>query len=78
MEFKKPEHIFLDIMKLKNENNSTFLEASVVYCDENNLEFEEFIKMIDGPILDKIKFDAFMNRQVQRKVYTISNTLPLD
>ena len=56
--FISKEKFAEDIEAIVLNKNMNYIDAIVLYCEENNIEIESVNKLISKPLKDKIKFVA--------------------
>jgi hypothetical protein len=56
--FLTPSKFAIEIEKIVIKNNSNYIDAIVLYCEENNFEIESVSKLISKPLKEKLKWDA--------------------
>jgi hypothetical protein len=57
--FLCPSKFAQEIEKIVHENdNFSYIEAIVIYCEANNLEVESVPKLLSKPLKEKIKCEA--------------------
>ena len=71
--FLCPSKFAQDIEKLVHENDSlNYIEAIIVYCDQNTIELESVHKLLSKPLKEKLKYDAqelnFLKRTSRAKL----------
>ena len=71
--FLCPSKFAQDIEKLVHENDSlNYIEAIIVYCDQNTIELESVPKLLSKPLKEKLKYDAqelnFLKRTSRAKL----------
>ena len=71
--FLCPSKFAQDIEKIVQENSDlNYIEAIIVYCDENSIELEAVPKLLSKPLKEKIKCDAqelnFMKKTTRAKL----------
>jgi len=47
-----------DIEKIVKESKINYIDAIVIYCEENSIEIETVSKLISKPLKEKLKHDA--------------------
>lgn len=43
---------------VKNEDNMSYIDAIIFYCEKNKIELESVPKLISKPLKEKIKYEA--------------------
>ena len=70
--FMTPSKFALEIEKIVAEENINYIDAIVMYCENNNLEIESVTKLISKPLKDRLKWDAirlnFMKKTTRAKL----------
>ena len=57
--FRCPSKFAQDIEKIVIENNElNYIEAIIVYCEENSIELEAVPKLLSKPLKEKLKGNA--------------------
>ena len=57
--FLCPSKFAQDIEKIVHENSDlNYIEAIIVYCDENSIELEAVPKLLSKPLKEKLKGNA--------------------
>ena len=57
--FLCPSKFAQDIEKIVQENSDlNYIEATIVYCDENSIELEAVPKLLSKPLKEKLKGNA--------------------
>ena len=68
-----PSKFAQDIEKIVIENNElNYIEAIIVYCEENSIELEAVPKLLSKPLKEKLKYNAqelnFLKRTSRAKL----------
>ena len=71
--FLCPSKFAQDIEKIGHENNElNYIEAIIVYCEENSIELESVPKLLSKPLKEKLKYNAqelnFLKRTSRAKL----------
>jgi hypothetical protein len=70
--FMNASKFSLEIEKIVIEENVNYIEAIVLFCEENNMEVESVTKLISKPLKEKLKRDAidlnFMKKTTRAKL----------
>ena len=70
--FLTPSKFAIEIEKIVSENNCNYIDAIVLYCEENTIEVDTITKLISKPLKEKLKWDAirlnFMKRNSRAKL----------
>lgn len=70
--FLTPSKFALEIEKIVSEQNCNYIDAIVLYCEENKIEIETVSKLISKPLKEKLKWDAtrlnFMKKTSRAKL----------
>lgn len=71
--FLGPAKFAQEIEKIVHENTQlTYIDAVVVYCDQNSIELESVPKLLSKPLKEKIKCEAqelnFLKRTTRAKL----------
>ena len=73
--FLCPSKFAQDIEKIVIENDElNYIEAIIVYCEENSIELESVPKLLSKPLKEKLKYNAQELNILQR---TTRAKLPL-
>ena len=61
-----------EIEKLVKQEKINYIDAIVLYCEENSIEIDSITKLISKPLKEKLKCDAqqlnFMKRTTRAKL----------
>lgn len=64
------EVVFTEIVNIKKEKDISLIEATVFYCEDHDIEVEDFVKFMKNSVgIDLIKAEAIENKMVSRKFY---------
>jgi hypothetical protein len=71
--FLCPSKFAQDIEKIVSQNDDiNYIEAIIVYCEENKIELETVPKLLSKPLKEKLKFNAmelnFLKRSSRAKL----------
>jgi hypothetical protein len=70
--FLTPSKFSLEIEKIVAEENINYIDAIVMYCENNNLEIETVTKLVSKPLKERLKWDAtrlnFMKKTSRAKL----------
>lgn len=71
--FLGPAKFAQEIEKLVQENHElNYIDAIVVFCDQNSIELESVPKLLSKPLKEKLKFNAmelnFLKRSSRAKL----------
>ena len=71
--FLCPSKFAQDIAKIVIENDElNYIEAIIVYCEENSIELESVPKLLSKPLKEKLKYNAqelnFLKRTSRAKL----------
>ena len=71
--FLGPAKFAQEIERLVQENHElNYIDAIVVFCDQNNIELESVPKLLSKPLKEKLKFNAmelnFLKRSSRAKL----------
>ena len=72
--FVSKEKFASDIEALVLETKMNYIDAIVLYCEDNGIEIERVGKLISKPLKEKVKFDATELNYLKR---TTKGKLPL-
>ena len=64
----------VEIEKLVKKEKLNYIDAIVLFCDENSIELDSITKLISKPLKEKIKWDAQQLNYIKR---TSRGVLPL-
>jgi hypothetical protein len=56
--FLTPSKFALEIEKIVAEEKINYIDAIIMYCENNNLEVESVTKLISKPLKERLKWDA--------------------
>ena len=56
--FNNKENFSQEIEKLVSEGDTSYIDAVINYCSENDIEYKLLNKLIDGPLKAKIEVEA--------------------
>jgi hypothetical protein len=71
------EKALFHIQEIAKENCIDLVEATSIFCEENDIDVYEFIKMVDKNFVEQLKLDAIKTRKVRRVVAKPVNQLPI-
>mgnify|MGYP003306050451 CR=1 FL=1 len=71
--FNNKETFGLEIEKLVQEEDTSYIDAVIYYCDQNDIDYNILTKLIDNTLKAKIELEAREKNFLTNKV----NTLPL-
>lgn len=70
--FLTPSKFALEIENIVSVENINYIDAIVMYCENNNLEIESVTKLISKPLKERLKWDAtrlnFMKKTSRAKL----------
>lgn len=69
------EKILAELVTLAAKNRTSLFEAASDYCEEHDIEQEEFISSLDKVVIERLKADAINERKVRRCVQSPAATL---
>lgn len=69
------EKILEELIRIAEKNKTGLFEAASDYCDEHDLDQEEFIDTLDPIIIQRLKEDAVKERKVRRCIQKPSKAL---
>jgi len=62
----------VEIEKLVKKEKLNYIDAIILFCDENSIELDSITKLISKPLKEKIKWDAqqlnFMKKTTRAKL----------
>lgn len=64
--FLTPSKFSLEIENIVVEEKCNYIDAIIMFCEENNIEIESVTKLISKPLKDRLKYDA-MNLNFMKK-----------
>jgi len=73
----RSEKVVLEIMRIADRLACDVFEATLMFCEENEIEIEEFIECMDHHIFEILKITAIENRMVRKKHSGDIHQLPL-
>jgi hypothetical protein len=56
--FLTPSKFSLEIEKIVAEEKINYIDAIIMYCENNDLEVESVTKLISKPLKERLKWDA--------------------
>ncbi len=71
--FNNKETFGLEIEKLVQEEDTSYIDAVIYYCEQNDIDYNILSKLIDNTLKAKIEREAREKNFLTNKV----NTLPL-
>lgn len=69
------EDILNELMKIASTSKVGLFEAAADYCEQHDIDPEEFIASLDKVIIDRLRSDAVAQRKVRRCVQPPMATL---
>lgn len=69
------EKILEELMRLAEANRTGLFEAAADYCDDHDLDQEEFIETLDSVIIQRLKADAISERRIRKCIQKPTATL---
>lgn len=69
------EKILEELMRLAEANRTGLFEAAADYCDDHDLDQEEFIETLDSVIIQRLKADAISERRIRKCIQKPIKTL---
>jgi hypothetical protein len=75
---KMNEKIHASIVEIMQTLNCSMIEATLEFCEENEVDPEDLIKQLDALTIERLKLDAIQERMVRKSVAgAIPRKLPL-
>lgn len=71
------EAVLLRIQEIARDQGIDLVEATSVFCEEQDIDVKDFIKTIDANFKEQLKFVAIENHKVRRSVAKPVNQLPI-
>lgn len=72
---KDSERLFELINEISDEKEVGMFDATLIFCENNNIEIEDIIPIFDDYMLEKIKGDALdMNIVCNKKLFARKTT----
>jgi hypothetical protein len=71
------EKALLRIQEIAHEQGVDIVEATSLFCEENNIDVHDFIKMIDKNFIDLLKYTAIEMCKVRKSVAKPTSKLPI-
>lgn len=71
------EKVLLRIQEIAREQDIDIVEATSVFCEEHDIDAEDFIKTVDKNFVEQLKYVAIKNHKVRRSVAEPVNQLPI-
>ena len=56
--FLCPQKFAQDVENIVKNSNMNYIDAIVLYCDENSIEIDTVSKLVSKPLKEKLKNDA--------------------
>lgn len=56
--FLTPSKFSIEIEKIVSHQKCNYIDAILLFCEENNLEIESVTKLISKPLKERLKYDA--------------------
>lgn len=73
--FLSSQKFSLDIENYVIDNNCTYIDAIISYCDENDIELDTISKILSKPLKEKLKVEAeklnFLKKTSKVKTKTV-------
>ena len=70
--FMNPAKFAVEIENLVKKEKLNYIDAIVLYCEENSIEIDSITKLISKPLKEKLKCDAqqlnFMKKTTRAKL----------
>ena len=70
--FMNSANFAVEIEKLVKKEKINYIDAIILFCDENSIELDSITKLISKPLKEKIKWDAqqlnFMKKTTRAKL----------
>ena len=70
--FMNPGKFAVEIEKLVKQEKINYIDAIVLYCEENSIEIDSITKLVSKPLKEKLKCDAqqlnFMKKTSRAKL----------
>lgn len=70
--FLTPSKFSIEIEKIVSQQKCNYIDAILLFCEENNLEIESVTKLISKSLKERLKYDAinlnFMKRNSKAKL----------
>ncbi len=70
--FMNPDKFAVEIENLVKKEKLNYIDAIVLYCEENSIEIDSITKLISKPLKEKLKCDAqqlnFMKKTTRAKL----------
>lgn len=74
---KFTEDAIKEIEKIIETKKVGLFEAVVIFCEENDMDTDEFVKKIPYSVVAKIKKSAIVGSFVRKKVYEADHVSPI-
>lgn len=71
------EKVLLRIREISRDQNIDIVEAASIFCEENDLDERDFIKMVDKNFIEQLKYIAIENRKVRQSIAKPMDQLPI-
>lgn len=64
--FLTPSKFALEVENIVIENQCNYIDAIVMFCENNNIEIDSVTKLISKPLKEKLKYDAIKLNFIKR------------
>lgn len=71
------EKVLIKINEIKETHDTDLVEATAIFCEENDIEIESFLKNMGRGFIERLKYEAIQNQKVRKCVAKPSPELPL-
>lgn len=69
------EKILGKIVNIQNTKECSMFDATLEFCENNDIDIEDFMSVIDSNIKERLRLDAISHHMVQAKYGKRGNTL---
>jgi hypothetical protein len=72
---KHSERVLVKLAAIMEEKELDMIEACVLFCEEVDIDPEDFIKSLDHHMIERLKVSAIQANKVRKCVATMGATL---
>lgn len=69
------ETVLNHIVEIQTKDNCSLFDATLAYCEKNDIDVDDLMEVIDANIKERLKIDAINNHLVQKKYRLRTNKL---
>lgn len=67
------EKIIIELSRIMDEQNCEIFEAAVLFCEDEEIDIDDFIKNIDDVTLARLRQNAVQERMVRKCVHNVKS-----